>query len=96
MAAMTPLREGLFCEKHQEWSPTGDCRWCEPAAPWTPLVCMMKASLATAIIGDWCGAPAVWRWKPLIPRMGTYAFCDECHRKCENNHLFRKTRIEGT
>jgi hypothetical protein len=44
MAAMTLLRKGLFCEKHQEWSPTGECRWCEPAAaaPWTPLVCMMK------------------------------------------------------
>src|SRR4051812_30027214 len=22
---------GRYCEKHEEWAPTGECRWCEPA-----------------------------------------------------------------
>lgn len=27
------MKQGKVCEKHQEFSPDGECRWCEPPAP---------------------------------------------------------------
>ncbi len=32
------MAKGRICEKHGEWCPEGECRWCEPVVPIRPVV----------------------------------------------------------
>ena len=47
---------GRYCEKHEEWAPTGECRWCE-SSPAKMVIDPIAQASSVPLLFSWTSWP---------------------------------------
>jgi hypothetical protein len=61
---------GKVCERHQEWCPTGECRWCEPEKAAGPV---LRSNATPARAGTYFPAASPVSNTTAVPVVGAWA-----------------------